>query len=53
MKRERMRPEHLRGYLSWYVYLPRVKRDDEKRPKLERVTRHPVMTDTTYRKSRG
>ena len=48
-----MRPEHLQDYLNWYVYLFRVKRDDERWPKLERVVRHLVMTDATYRRSRG
>ena len=32
MKREHMRPEHLQDYLNWYVYLFRVKRDDERWP---------------------
>lgn len=48
-----MRPENLQDYLDWYVYLFRVKRDDETWPKLERVVRHLVMTDATYRRSRG
>lgn len=48
-----MRPENLQDYLNWYVYLFRVKRDDETWPKLERVVRHLVMTDATYRRSRG
>lgn len=52
MKREHMRPEHLQDYLNWYVYPFRVKRDDERWPKLERVVRHLVMTNATYRRSR-
>ena len=39
-----MRPEHLQDYLDWCVYLFRVKRDDERWPKLERVLRRLVMT---------
>lgn len=48
-----MRPENLQDYLDWHVHLFRVKRDDETWPKLERAVRHLVMTDATYRRSRG
>ncbi len=48
-----MRPENLQDYLNWYVYLFRAKRDDEMWPKLERVVRHLVMTDATYRRTGG
>lgn len=53
MKREHMRPEYLQDYLNWYVCPFRVKRDDERWPNLERVVRHLVTTNTTYRRSRG
>lgn len=48
-----MRPEHLQDYLDWCVNLFRVKRDNERWPKLERVVRRLVMTDASYRRSRG
>ena len=48
-----MRPEHLQDNLDWCVYLFRVKRDNERWPKLEGVARRLVMTDATYSRSRG
>lgn len=52
MKREHMRPEYLQDYLNWYVCPFRVKRDDKRWPNLERVVRHLVTTNATYRRSR-
>ena len=43
-----MRMENLQSYLNWFVYLFRIKRDDEKYPKVERVIRHLLLTDTQY-----
>lgn len=48
-----MKPENLQSYLNWYVYLFRVKQAKEKWPKTERVVRHLIMTDASYRSSRG
>lgn len=46
-----MDPAILQSYLNLCVYLFRVKRDDEKWPKLERVVRHLLMTDPRFRSS--
>lgn len=40
--------ENLQSYLNWFVYLFRIKRDDEKYPKVERVIRHLLLTDAQY-----
>lgn len=45
-----MDPENLQSYLNLYVYLFRVKRDDERWPKIARVVRHLLMTDATFRR---
>lgn len=47
-----MKPENLQAYLDWYACLFRVKRQDEKWPKVERAVRHLVMSDASYRSSR-
>lgn len=47
-----MRGKNLQSYLNWFVYLYRVKRDEEKWPKIARVLRHLAMTDANYRSSR-
>lgn len=36
---------NLQSYLNWFVYLQRVKRDDEKWPKSKRILRHLVLSD--------
>ena len=46
-----MDPANLQSYLNLYVYLFRVKRNDEKWPKLERVVRHMLMTGARFRSS--
>lgn len=46
-----MKKENLQSYLNWFVYLFRVKRDEEKWPKTERVLRHLLITDSRYRSS--
>lgn len=47
-----MKPENLQSYLNWFVYLFRVRRDREKWPKVERVIRHLMMADASFRCSR-
>ena len=47
-----MKPANLQEYLDWYVYLFRVRRDDERWPKTARVLRHLMLTDARYRSSR-
>jgi transposase-like protein len=44
-----MKAENLQSYLNWFAYLYRVKRDEEKWPKTERVIRHLLMTDSYFR----
>ena len=48
-----MDPGNLQSHLNLnlYVYLFRVKRDDEKWPKIARVVRHLLMTDARFRSS--
>lgn len=44
--------KYLQSYLNWYAYLFRVKQAEERWPKVERVLRHLVMADATFRSSR-
>lgn len=37
--------DNLQSYLNWFIYLQRVKRDDEKWPKMERIIRHLVLSN--------
>ena len=46
-----MSPKNLQSFLNWYTYLFRVRRAREKWPETERVVRHLVMTDASYRTS--
>lgn len=46
-----MRKSNLQSYLNWFVYLFRVRRDEEKWPKTARVLRHLLMVDRHYRSS--
>ena len=48
-----MKAQNLQSYLNWYVYLFRVTRDKERWPKVERVVRHLMLADATFRCSRG
>ena len=45
-----MDPANLQSYLNWYVYLFRVKRDEERWPKTEGVVRHLMMHDLGSRR---
>lgn len=47
-----MKKDNLQSYLNWFVYLFRIRRDEEKWPKTARVMRHLLMTDAHYRSSR-
>lgn len=44
-----MKKANLQSYLNWFVYLFRVKRDEEKWPKTARVLRHLLMVDGHFR----
>lgn len=46
-----MSPKNLQSYLNWYTYLFRVRQAREKWPETERVVRHLVMADASYRTS--
>ena len=46
-----MKKTNLQSYLNWFVYLFRVRRDEEKWPKTARVLRHLLMSDSYYRSS--
>lgn len=44
-----MKKGNLQSYLNWFVYLFRVRRDEEKWPKTARVLRHLLMSDAHFR----
>ena len=44
--------KYLQSYLNWYAYLFRVKQAEERWPKVERILRHLVMADASFRSSR-
>ena len=44
-----MKKANLQSYLNWFAYLFRVKRDEDKWPKTERVIRHLLITDARFR----
>lgn len=46
-----MKKSSLQPYLNWFVYLFRVRRDEEKWPRTARVLRHLLMSDSYYRSS--
>lgn len=43
-----MRPEYLQQYLDWFVYVFRVKQEQEKWPKTGRLIRHMLLSETTW-----
>lgn len=45
-----MDPENLQTYLNLYVYFSRVKRADERWPKIARVVRHLLMAEARFRR---
>ena len=45
-----MDPENLQSHLNLYVYFFRVKRDDERWPKIARVVRHLLMAEARFRR---
>ena len=45
-----MDPESLQSYLNPYVGFFRVKRDDERRPKIARAVRHLLMAEARFRR---
>ena len=44
-----MSPRNLQAYLDWYVYLFRVNQARDRWDPIERVVRHILMADATYR----
>lgn len=47
-----MKKANLQSYLNWFVYLYRVKRDEEKWPRNARVIRHLLISNSRYRSVR-
>lgn len=47
-----MSMSNMQSYLNWYVYLFRVNQARDRWPETERVVRHLLMTDATFRSSR-
>lgn len=45
-----MDPENLQSCLNLYVYFFRVKRADERWPKIARVVRHLLMAEARFRR---
>ena len=45
-----MRIDNLQSYLNWFVYLFRVKGAADRWSKMNRILRHLVLTDTTYKR---
>ena len=43
-----MKMKNLQSYLNWFVYLFRVKKDDEKYPMVERVIRHLLLDEGRF-----
>lgn len=46
-----MRIDNLQSYLNWFVYLFRVKGAADRWPKMNRILRHLVLTDATYKRA--
>ena len=46
-----MKKDNLQSYLNWFVYLFRVRRDEEKWPKTARVLRHLLISNSHFRSS--
>ena len=48
-----MKMKNIQSYLNWFVYLFKVKKDDEKYPKVKRIIRHLLLDEGQFkRKSR-
>lgn len=45
-----MDSENLQSHLNLHVYVFRVKRDDERWPKIARVVRHLLMAEARFRR---
>lgn len=45
-----MRMNNLQSYLNWFVYLFRVKGNTDKWPKMNRILRHLVLSNTKYKR---
>ena len=43
-----MKISNLQSYLNWFVYLLRVKKDEEKYPKTERIIRHLLLNESRF-----
>lgn len=45
-----MKITYLQEYLNWFVYLYRVKKAEEKWPEVQKILRHLILTETTYKR---
>lgn len=43
-----MKMKNIQSYLNWFIYLFRVKKDDEKYPMVERIIRHLLLDEGQY-----
>lgn len=43
-----MRVENLQSYLNWFIYLQRVKKQQDKWEKSSRIMRHLLLDDSKY-----
>jgi hypothetical protein len=43
---------YLQDYLNWFVYLYRVKQAADKWPKVQRILRHLILTETTHKRGK-
>lgn len=47
----RMRMTNLQSYLNWFIYLFRVKGAVEQCPKMDRILRHLILFNGTYKRN--
>lgn len=43
-----MRVENLQSYLNWFIYLQRVKKQQDKWEKSSRIMRHLLLNDSKF-----
>ena len=48
-----MKMKNIQSYLNWFVYLFKVKKDDEKYPMVERIIRHLLLDEGQFKRKSG
>lgn len=48
-----MKMKNVQSYLNWFVYLFRVKKDDDKYPIIERIIRHLLLDEGQFKRKSG